>query len=134
MEQLNDIRHVLLPKASINNLVSTILILSVLWLSPQPFVMFSVWLFLLDGLFGNSMSKMHSCIVPYPKMYICGNHLTLLTLTDPIMCVNFIRPFMALSRPPGHGFSVLVLSFFVLALLKARLTILCLFIMITFLL
>jgi hypothetical protein len=106
MEQLNDIKHVLLPKASINNLVSTILILSVLWLSPQPFALFSVWLFVLDGLFGNAMSKMHSCTTHYPKMYICSNHLALLTLTGPIMCVNFIRPFMALSRLLWHGFSV----------------------------
>lgn len=107
---MNVIRHALLPKASINNLVLTILIHSVLWLSPQPFALFSVWLFLLDGLFGNSMSKTRSCTALYPKMFICGNHLALLTLTGPVMCVNFIRPFTVLSRLPGHGFSGLVLS------------------------
>ena len=72
-------------------------------------------------------------MAPYLKMYIHDNHLALLILIVQIIC-KLLKAIYGLKQALGHGFNVLVLSFFVLALLKARLTILCLFIMITFLL
>ena len=68
------------------------------WLNLPLCTLFSVYQLVVGDFFVNLMLIMLSCKVILLRMCIWHNHRILLTLTIPLMCVNFVRSSMGSSK------------------------------------